>query len=125
MMKLTKTIMILGVLVLAGQMPLMSAQAKGPRAQCDDQTQICDSQNGPKQHKGGGKHQGGGNQGGGQHQGGGGKQDNSGRSGGNTFSPTTGVHCDRAAQAYYDSTGPNPVYTRMFFGESAVNRFNQ
>lgn len=143
-MKLTKTIMVLGALVLAGQAPLALAQ------KCNDEKQVCHDKSGPnveltrqrygdaaaqklerreaRKNEGAGGGQaggGGGRAGGGQNAGGqaGGGQAGGGQ--GDTFSPAAGISCIRSAQVCYSGGMPHPFYTAKYFGAGAASRISQ
>ena len=146
-MKLTKTIMALGVVMLAGQAPLALAQ------KCNDENQVCRDKSGPNveltrqkygddaarrlerrqsRDDGGAQAGGGGRPGGGQNAGGnqGGGRPNPGQNlgGGNqaeTFSPGPGISCVRSAQVCYSGGMPNPFHTAKHFGPSAAGRIGQ
>ena len=145
-MKLTKTIMALGVVMLAGQAPLALAQ------KCNDENQVCRDKSGPnveltRQKYGddaarrlerrqsrddcGALAGGGGRPGGGQNAGGnqGGGRPNPGQNlGGSqaeTFSPGAGISCVRSAQVCYSGGMPHPFYTAKYFGAGAAGRISQ
>lgn len=152
MMKLTKTIIMLGAFTLIGAAPLLTVQAQ-QGAKCNDERQVCADKNGPNVELTRQKY---GDQaaqrlqrylskgeGGGQQQPQRPQQPQQPQQpqrpqqpqqpqrpqqpqqqSGDVFSPTSDVRCVRSEQVCYHYNQPSSIFTRQYFGGAAAERLN-